>query len=152
MKAGIIYTMLRLKFVKHSLSRATIIQFIKYFIAGSAYFWSGYIVFAIAYSGFHWAWWPAKMLADVVGWTLNYVAQRYWAFDSKLLMHHEFSTARKYIALTVFNLGLDYLIVGSLQYFGVSPYIGLFISAGFFTVWNYIWYRFWVFLRQKSSL
>lgn len=135
-------------FVKRSISRADSIQFVKYFIGGSTYFWSGYLVFALAYSGFHWTWWPAKMLADFVGWTLNYVAQRYWAFTSKSLMHHEFSTAKKYTILTVCNFGLDYLLVGGLKHVGVTPYIGLCISAGFFTVWNYAWYRFWVFLRR----
>jgi putative flippase GtrA len=136
--------MLKLKFAKRSVSRANTIQFLKYFVAGSTYFWSGYI-------GFHWAWWPAKMLADAIGWTLNYIAQRYWAFGSESQMHHEFATARKYIVLTAFNLGLDYLIVGGLKHYGITPYIGLFISAGFFTVWNYVWYRFWVFLRQKPA-
>jgi putative flippase GtrA len=137
------------KFAKRSVSRTEAVQFAKYFISGSTYFWSGYIVFAIAYSGFHWAWWPAKMLADAIGWTLNYVAQRYWAFNSESLMHHEFSTAKKYIVLTIFNFGLDYLIVGGLKHLGVTPYIGLFVSAAFFTVWNFAWYRFWVFLRQN---
>lgn len=139
------------KFVKGSLSRADIIQFAKYFIGGSTYFWSGYIVFAATYGGLHWAWWPAKMLADGIGWTLNYIAQRYWAFDSKSLMHHEFATAKKYTVLTIGNFGLDYLIVGGLKHFGITPYIGLFISAGFFTVWNYAWYRFWVFLRENPT-
>jgi putative flippase GtrA len=85
------YRMSIRKFAKRSPDRADIIQFGKYFIGGSTYFWSGYIVFAVAYSGLHWAWWPAKMLADAIGWTLNYVAQRYWAFSSKSLMHDEFT-------------------------------------------------------------
>ena len=139
------------KFAKRSINRATIVQFIKYFIGGSTYFWSGYIVFAVSYGIFHWAWWPAKMLADLIGWTLNYIAQRYWAFASKSLAHHEGVTARKYTVLTIGNFVLDYLIVGSLKHFGISPYIGLFISAGFFTVWNYFWYRFWVFLDQRPA-
>jgi putative flippase GtrA len=139
------------KFVKRSVSRATIVQFAKYFIGGSTYFWVGYIVFAIGYSGLHWAWWPAKLLADVIGWTLNYVVQRFWAFSSESLIRHEFSTAKKYIILNICNLGLDYLIVGGLKHFGVSPYIGLCVSAAFFTGWNYVWFRFWVFLRQNPT-
>jgi putative flippase GtrA len=145
------YTMLHSKFVKRSISKADIVQFLKYFIGGSTYFWSGYIVFALAYGGLHWAWWPAKMLADAVGWTLNYLAQRYWAFNSNSLAHHELATAQKYTLLTIFNFGLDYLIVGGLKHLGISPYVGLFISAAFFTVWNYLWYRFWVFLRRSPT-
>ena len=127
------------------------VQFVKYFIGGSVYFWVGYIVFALGYGVFHWAWWPAKMLADVIGWTLSYLAQRYWAFNTPALARHGTMVLKKYIVLTIFNLGLDYLIVGSLKAVGVSPYIGLFISAGFFTVWNYLWYRFWVFFGRDKS-
>lgn len=139
------------KFVKRSINRAVIVQFIKYFIGGSTYFWSGYIVFAIAYGGFHWAWWPAKMLADLIGWTLNYIAQRYWAFASNTPTHYGAAAAKKYTVLTIINFGLDYLIVGGLKHIGITPYVGLFISAGFFTVWNYAWYRFWVFLAQRPA-
>ena len=134
-----------------SSSGRDVVQFVKYFIGGSVYFWSGYIVFAWGYSILHWTWWPAKMLADIVGWSLNYLAQRYWAFNSSSITYHEGVVARKYVLLTIFNIGLDYLIVGSLKAGGISPYIGLFISAGFFTVWNYIWYRFWVFLGQDKA-
>ena len=85
------------------------------------------------------------MLADLVGWTLNYLAQRYWAFSRPALGHQERDIAKKYILLTILNFGIDYVIVGSLKAIGISPYIGLFISAGFFTIWNYTWYRLWVF-------
>jgi hypothetical protein len=61
------------------------------------------------------------------------------------------ATAKKYTILTIFNFGLDYLIVGGLKHLGISPYVGLFISAGFFTVWNYLWYRFWIFLRRSPT-
>ena len=102
-------------------------------------------MFAIGYSGLHWAWWPAKMAGDVVGWTLNYLLQRSWAFASRDLHKREGAAVVKYILITAFNFGLDYAIVGGLKALGVSPYLGFFISAGFFTVWNYAWYRFWVF-------
>jgi putative flippase GtrA len=139
------------KFAKRSVNRADVIQFFKYFIGSSTYFWSGYSVFAIAYGGLHWVWWPAKLLADAIGWTLNYVAQRYWAFNTASLDHHELATAKKYAILTLLNFSLDYLIVGGLKHVGISPYIGLFVSAGFFTIWNYTWYRFWVFLGRSPA-
>jgi len=90
------------------------------------------------------------MLADFIGWTLNYLAQRYWAFNKSSLAHHDADIAKKYVILTIINFGLDYVIVGSLKSIGISPYIGLFISAGFFTIWNYAWYRLWVFWGKQS--
>ena len=126
-------------------------QFAAYFVAGSSYFWSGYATFALCYGWLHWRWWPAKMLADAIGWTLNYVLQRYWAFSNKQLAQHEVRTAGKYALLTAVNFCIDYAIVGGLKALGVTPYLGLFISAGFFTVWNYVWYRFWVFLGETKT-
>lgn len=136
-------------FVKRSVSKQHLIQFLEYMVGGTAYFWSGYIIFALCYTGLQWRWLYAKMLADIVGWTINYLIQRYWAFSSKKLQHHEGQTLGRYGFITVVNLLIDYLIIASLNAIGVSPYLGFFISAGFFTVWNYIWYRFWVFIGKR---
>ena len=126
-------------------SHKLIIQFLEYLVGGGIYFWSGYLIFAIGYSVLHWNWLWAKMLADAVGWTLNYLLQRYWAFNNPNLNRHKISVTERYVIITALNFVIDYTIVASLKHFGVSPYLGLFISSGFFTVWNYIWYRFWVF-------
>lgn len=133
------------------LTRRNVLQFLAYLIGGSVYFWSGYLVFALCYSGFQWNWLWAKIVADVVGWTLNYVVQRYWAFNNKALKKHEAKTAGKYTLVSLANLGLDYLIIWGLNEIGISPYIGFFISAGFFTVWNYLWYRFFVFYNKRKT-
>ncbi len=133
------------------LTRRNVVQFLRYSVGGSLYFVSGYAVFAVFYSGAGWDWLYAKLLADVVGWTLNYLVQRYWAFTNKNLEHHEAQTAGKFTLVTLLNLGLDYLIIWELKNIGISPYLGFFISAGFFTVWNYLWYRFWVFFRQGKN-
>lgn len=133
------------------LNRQNSIQFLIYMIGGSVYFWSGYIIFAICYSGLHWNWLWAKMAADVVGWTLNYFIQRYWAFSNTGLKKHEARTVGRYAVVSIGNLVLDYLIIWGLQQVGISPYIGFFISAGFFTVWNYLWYRFWVFYNKRNA-
>lgn len=134
------------------LSRHNIVQFLEYMVGGTIYFWSGYVVFALCYSAFSWDWLPAKLAADVVGWTLNYLVQRYWAFNNKDLKKHEARTAGRYILVSIGNLGLDYLIIWGLKSIGVSPYIGFFISAGFFTFWNYFWYRFWVFFSKRKHV
>lgn len=133
-------------------TQAQFVQFGEYVIGGMTYFWSGYAVFALCYSGLHWDWLPAKMLADAVGWTANYFIQRYWAFNSPKLKKHEAAVVSKYGILTAANLGLDYFIIWELNTMGISPYVGFFVSAGFFTVWNYVWYRFWVFYGKGSGI
>jgi len=126
------------------------IQFLKYLVGGASYFWSGYLIFAFFYTGVGWNWLPAKMVADVLGWTINYLIQRYWAFDSSSVRRHEGMALARYVGITAFNLLLDYLIVGSLNSIGISPYAGFFISAAFFTVWNYLWYKSWVFAATRN--
>jgi putative flippase GtrA len=127
------------------------IQFLEYLVGGGIYFWSGYLIFVICYSLLHWNWLWAKMLADVIGWSLNYIVQRYWAFNNPNLARHQISVTKRYVSITILNFIIDYTIVASLKHLGVTPYVGLFISSGFFTIWNYLWYRFWVFKVKLSE-
>lgn len=129
-----------------------VIQFLKYMAGGTLYFWVGYAVFAVAYSGFHWDWLPAKILADVIGWSLNYIVQRYWAFNTGARVPlREMQHVGRYLTIESIGFVLDYLIIWGLKVIGVTPYIGFFISAGFFTVWSYLWYRYWVFPETKGK-
>lgn len=125
--------------------RRLIIQFLEYLVGGGVYFWSGYAVFALTYSGLKWDWVWAKIVADIVGWTLNFLIQRYWAFNNPRLAKYAAMVTGRYLAITFVNLVIDYAIVASLKSIGVTPYVGLFTSSLFFTAWNYLWYRFWVF-------
>ncbi len=124
-------------------------QFLKYMAGGSLNFWSGYAIFALCYSVFHWSWFWAKVLADIVGWTLNYVVQRFWAFSGQ---HHlsEMQHAGRYIFIESIGFVLDYAIIGGLNAIGITPYIGFFISSGFFTVWSWLWYKYWVFPERTT--
>jgi putative flippase GtrA len=125
-------------------------QFIKYWLGGGVYFASGYAVFAVCYSLFKWDWLPSKIVADAFGWTLNYFVQRYWAFASDRLKLSEMQHVGRYLAIESVGFALDYLIIWGLKSIGITPYIGFFISAGFFTVWSWFWYKYWVFPEQKN--
>jgi putative flippase GtrA len=128
----------------------SLIQFGKYMAGGSLYFWGGFGIFAICYSALGWDWFPSKILADAVGWTLNYVVQRFWAFGEQ---HHlrEIEHIYRYLFIESIGFVLDYLIIWGLKSLGVTPYIGFFISAGFFTVWSWLWYKYWVFPDKTPS-
>ena len=126
-------------------------QFIKYLSGGWLYFWSGYAVFALCFSVLNWNWFWAKVAADIVGWSLNYIVQRYWAFNSEHMRLSEIQHAGRYIFIESVGFVLDYLIIGGLNAIGVTPYIGFFISAGFFTIWSFLWYKYWVFPTKKAS-
>lgn len=126
-------------------TKKLVVQFLEYWVGGNVFFVSGYVIFSLCYGVFHLRWWQAKVIGDAVGWTLNYIVQRYWAFSRQDLRLHEGKNRLRYIVLSVVNTVIDYLIVGGLVNVGVTPYIGTFVSAGFFTVWNFLWYRYWVF-------
>jgi putative flippase GtrA len=130
--------------------RKLVAQFAKYMAGGSLYFWSGYAVFAVCYSGLRWHWLPAKIMADAIGWTLNYLVQRLWAFKGQVHLS-EMQHAGRYICIESIGFVLDYLIIGGLNAVGVTPYLGFFISAAFFTVWSWCWYKYWVFPESAGK-
>ena len=126
-------------------SRREVLRITEYLISGGAYFWSGYAMFFICDQILGFSLWWAKLAANLFGWTVNYVLQRYWVFNNPKLAKHQLDVTGRYLLITAFNFVLDYFIVYSLKMAGLTPYIGQFVSSGFFTFWNYFWYRFWVF-------
>ena len=136
---------IRILVMPNKVKRKEIIQLAEYLISGGLYFWTGYLVFALCWSVAGWSLWWAKLSANLVGWTFNYLMQRYWVFKNDDLRDHKTEVTGRYIFITLVDFVMDYLIVAGLKAQGVTPYIGQFVSAGFFTGWNYFWYRFWVF-------
>lgn len=122
-----------------------VLRITEYLVSGGAYFWSGYAMFFVGDKVLHLNLWWAKLAANLFGWTVNYILQRYWVFNNSKLAKHQLDVTRRYLFITAVNFIIDYFIVRSLKMVGISPYIGQFISAAFFTFWNYIWYRLWVF-------
>lgn len=125
-------------------------RFAKYLVGGSLYFWVGYGVFALCYSGFHWKWFPAKVLSDAIGWTLNYLVQRLWAFSDHVSLG-EMQHASRYVFIETIGFIIDYGLIAGLVALGITPYIGFFISGIFFTFWSYLWYKYWVFPERRPS-
>lgn len=117
----------------------------EYMISGGAFFWSGYLTFFIIDQILHGSFFWAKVMATVVGWTVNFLLQRYWVFNNPKLSKHQTEVTGHYLILSFVNLVIDYIIVYALKLAGLTPYLGQFVSAGFFTVWNYLWYKYWVF-------
>lgn len=120
-------------------------RFTEYMISGGAYFWSGYLVFFFIDKGLGMAFFWAKSISTLVGWLVNYVLQRYWVFKNPELAKHKTQVTGRYTFITLLDFVLDFLIVYGLKLVGVSPYIGQFVSSAFFTVWNYAWYKYYVF-------
>ncbi len=121
-----------------------IIQFGEYLVGGGVWFWSGYILIVLLDD--HIGLFAANLIGNAVGITLNFLIQRFWVFRTKRPGKIAF-TAGRYIVYTALNAFLlNYLILfGLREYAGLKPEIGQFIASGFFTFWNYFWYKVWVF-------
>lgn len=131
-------------------TRHLLVQFIEYMISGGVWFWSGYILIVLLDDVI--GLFAANFIGNAVGITLNFLMQRYWVFKTKQPAKITF-TARRYIIYTLLNAFiLNYLILyGLREYLGLKPEIGQFIASGFFTVWNYVWYRYWVFPEDAKT-
>lgn len=127
------------------------LQFLYYNFGGIAFFISGYAIFSLFYGVFHWQWFFAKMIGDAVGITLNFLVQHHLAFRKESKKLSQKQQLERYIPLSVFNIFLDYTIVGSLKWLGITPFIGMWMSSSFFTVWNYLIYKYWVFRKVKRT-
>lgn len=136
---------------KSKIKRKVVIQFIEYMISGGVYFWVGYAILNYLYYAAHWSLWWATILSNVVGWSANFMLQRFWVFNNKSLKSNQTQVTTRYVIITLVDFVLNYFILYGLKMVGITPAIGQFISSGFFTVWNYLWYRFWVFPEHMAK-
>jgi putative flippase GtrA len=120
-------------------------------VGGGVYFWGGLAVFALCFDLLHLPWWISKALADIFGWTANFAIQRYWAFYDSKLKGHDRVVIFRYVLVNGIDLIIDYFIVWMFVHDGITPYAGFFASAAFTTVWDYLWYRFWVFKPENKK-
>ncbi|MCA9333184.1 GtrA family protein [Candidatus Saccharibacteria bacterium] len=137
---------------KQGKTKKFIIQFTEYMIGGGAWFWVGYGAFAFMDKVLHIPFWPTKISSYIIGASVNFLLQRFWVFKQKNHTKKQLGdSAKRYYSLMFVNFVLDQAIVGGLRAVGITPYIGQFISSGFFTVWNWLWYSMWVFKKSKPS-
>jgi putative flippase GtrA len=119
-----------------------LVRIAEYMVSGGAYFWTGYfiIVFLTPVIGLWWA----NLIGNAVGVTINFFLERYWVFNSSSKSKVT-AVSWRYVIFTGCNFIINYFILRGLQGVGIPVAIGQFIASGFFTVWNYFWYRFYIF-------
>jgi len=129
--------------------RKLLVQIFEYMVSGGAWFWSGYILIVLLTDPL--GLFIANFIGNFVGISLNFVLQRFWVFKTKQPTKLAV-TARRYIVYTALNAFLlNYLILYVLRKHGIQVAVGQFIAAGFFTVWNYVWYKLYVFKGVKNK-
>lgn len=126
------------------------VQFVLFNVGGWVFFVVGYAVFALLYGVAHWAWLPAKIVGDILGWCCNFVIQYFLAFAEERRSGKPHVVAGRFTLISLINLGIDYAIVGLLAWLGLSPFIGLIVASQFFTIWKWFWYKHWVFKKRAT--
>ncbi len=127
--------------------RKELTRIAEYMVGGGVWFWSGYIIIVFLNGRVPLFW--ANFAGNAVGITLNFIIERFWVFKTKRPTTLAVAT-RRYVIYTALNAFLlNYFILAALKSVGIEPKFGQFIAAGFFTVWNYIWYKAWVFKGEE---
>jgi len=123
-----------------------VVEFIKLQLAGNILFWVTYVGYFVLHELVHWSDVPALATASLVAHLLFFIANKEWVFDDKTGKR---KTSSEIVRFVLF-MGLNYfinlgIVTGLDSYFGITPYIGQFVAGLFFTVWNFVGLRFWVF-------
>ncbi len=130
-------------------SKSIFQQVIEYLVTGGVWFWTGYILIVLLdnHIGLFWA----NFVGNTIGVTLNFILERYWVFKTKNSAKLGIATTR-YVIYTALNAYLlNYLILKLLkEYFAIEPEISQFVASGFFTIWNFFWYKHYVFKAKPE--
>ena len=127
-------------------SKKTIIQALQYQAGGLLYFTAAWVI--ITFGTPHIGLWWANIVGNLVGITLNYMVQRFWAFAGGVDV---FNSGWRFVVLTALNLVLSYFILNQLVGWGVKLWLAQFFSAALFTIWNWLWYKYWVFREVERG-
>ena len=132
--------------IKRQFTFQNLIEFIKLQLAGNILFWGTYLGFFLLYEMANWTEIAALSVASIIAHALFFIANSEWVFDEKGKRR---KTSREITRFIIF-MGINYfinlgIIAGLSHYFGITPYIGQFISAMFFTVWTFVGLKYWVF-------
>ena len=92
--------------------------------------------------------WLATAVAFLASFAFNYLLQRAFSFTSNSAHG---PALIKYTLLVLFNTVAISLIVSGFDFLGASWEVGKIIATALTTLWNYFFYRFWIFPANKKD-
>jgi len=126
-------------------------QFIKLQIAGNIPFWGTYIINAILDKGFNVDSFNALLVATVLANVLFFIVDDRWVFNDSRGTRKPAAETIKFVVFMSLSALLTFNITWQLHtQFGISTYIGQFISAALSITWTFVGLRFWVFAPGKQ--
>lgn len=128
----------------------TAIEFVKLQLAGNILFWGTYIGYFLLHEFVHWDSMTSLIMASLIAHFLFFIANKEWVFEDETGKRKTGTEAVRFTLFMGLNFFINLGIITTLDYsFDISPYIGQFISALFFTVWSFIGLKYWVFRDVK---
>lgn len=125
-------------------------EFAKLQLAGNIPFWGTYFGYMLFDKVFGWTEFSALAVATILANTLFFIVDDKWVFANTRGKRKNPNEVLKFIVFMSFNALLNFsLTFALLNYLGLTPYIGQFISAAVFTVWTFVGLRFWVFAPPR---
>lgn len=128
------------------------IEFLKLQAAGNILFWGTYLGNAYFDQIWGWASWQSLAVASILAHVAFFVVDKNWVFSDKTGQRKTSNEVVRFIIFMGFNYFLNIgIILGLERFAGVSPYVGQFISAFFFTFWQWFGLKFWVFRHVRHA-
>ncbi len=128
-----------------------LIEFIKVQIAGNILFWVTYGSYFIFDSIARIPYPVSFVMASITGNIVFFLVDRHWIYNAKNGKRKSSREIFRFIIFMVVNFFLNLFIVESLNdRLEITPYIGQFISAAFFSVWTFLGLHFWVFQPEYT--
>jgi putative flippase GtrA len=132
--------------IKKQLTLQNLIEFVKLQLAGNILFWGTYFGFFMLYEVANWTEVASLAIASVIAHIAFFIVNSEWVFDEKGQRRKSKGELTRFILF----MGLNYfinlgIIYGLSRYLDITPYIGQFIAALFFTLWTFLGLKYWVF-------
>ena len=122
------------------------IEFLKLQLAGNILFWGTYVGYFSFHELLKLDQVSSLVIASLIAHALFFLANRNWVFDDKTGQRKTSGEVVRFIIFMGINFFINIGIIQTLSIvYGITPYIGQFISAMFFVAWNFIGLKWWVF-------
>jgi putative flippase GtrA len=132
--------------IKKELTLANFVQFVKLQLAGNVLFWGTYIGFFVLHELVNLPQFTALASASIIAHALFFLINSEWVFDARGENHKTSGEIVRFILFMGLNFFINLGIITALStYLDVTPYIGQFVAAAFFTFWTFIGLKYWVF-------
>lgn len=136
--------------IKKQFTFKNFVEFLKLQLAGNILFWGTYLGFFLLYEFGNWTEVLALAVASVIAHILFFIANSEWVFDEKGERRKTPGELTRFVVFMGLNFFINLgIIYGLSHFFGITPYIGQFIAALFFTIWTFIGLKYWVFREAQ---